>query len=89
MNKKSPPKMLAVEWMDHHTDGGWKTEEQCLESMRRPLICRTVGFLVSEDRRTLSLAQSCTQETGRYGELINILKSTIVRRRTIRASSRR
>ncbi len=42
-------KLMLVEWLDSHAGRGWQTVEQ-LEKAATPLYCRSVGWLLSENK---------------------------------------
>jgi hypothetical protein len=41
-------KLVLIEWLDSHSGRGWQTIDQ-LESTAKPLYCRSVGWIVSEN----------------------------------------
>lgn len=43
-------KLVLIEWIDSHSGRGWQTLEN-LESSAKPLYCRSVGWLVSENKK--------------------------------------
>lgn len=79
----SPSKILLIDWIDSVTDPGWKCIEDCIAKFA---ICRTVGFFVTETKDVLCVAQSRTvgEEFRPYGELINIPKVSIRRRKEVK-----
>lgn len=49
-------KVIYVEWEDHWGSGGGWAQPENVES--KPLTCYTIGFLVKEDKKGLTLALS-------------------------------
>lgn len=46
--KKNKNKLVLIEWKDTHSGRGW-ADIDLIRSHSRPLYCRSVGWLVSED----------------------------------------
>lgn len=42
-------KLVLVEWLDSHAGRGWQDEAK-LREVARPLYCRSVGWLVAENK---------------------------------------
>jgi hypothetical protein len=43
-------KLVMIEWLDSLSGCGWQSIEQIRDS-RQPLYCRSVGWLVSENKK--------------------------------------
>ena len=43
-------KLVLVEWLDAHAGRGWQAKEQ-LEEAAEPLYCRSVGWLLSDNKK--------------------------------------
>jgi hypothetical protein len=69
-----------IDWEDHTGDAGWTTEEEA--SKEQPVIARTVGYKVHENRKSIKLADSLTSDGG-IGGVSLILKSAIVNKWTL------
>jgi len=73
-------KIVEVLWRDHIGFNGWVDLADCINEKEDPAM--TVGYLIYEDKKAFFLAQSIS-ETGDYGDVIKILKATIVRKRCL------
>lgn len=70
-------RLLLVTWRDHVSFSGWKTVEAYVEEiLADSLLCQSVGWVIHEDERTLSLAQNW-ENGGKISEVMTILKSEI------------
>jgi hypothetical protein len=43
-------KLVMIEWLDSHAGRGWQSIKQIKDSCE-PLYCRSVGWLVSENKK--------------------------------------
>ncbi len=68
--------LVLVEWEDSQYVSGWHTEEPCKE----PLLCNSVGWLVYDGDKVVTIAAHITDEETpqRSGEM-TIPKGAIVR----------
>ena len=73
-------KVVEILWRDHIGFNGWVELENCIKESEEP--ARTVGYLIHENKKAFFLAQSIS-ETGDFGDVIKILKATIVRKRCL------
>lgn len=82
MHKKRP-EVILVKWIDSHVNRGWQYESDCDFTVAQ---CETVGYFVSETKKTLTLAQSRARADGQvpWGELITIPKVAITKRLRMR-----
>lgn len=73
------PKILLVRWIDSHTTHGWHHKE---EYDARPAKCESIGYLLSETKDSLTLAQSRSRESGGipWADFITIPKVSIKKR---------
>ena len=81
----SGPEIVYIEWIDSCRTEGWCTHRE-IENVGAPMECRTVGFLVREDDRSIVLALSAAHGDhvgSPYCSLMTIPKKSI----TLRASS--
>lgn len=69
-----------VEWEDHHSTNGWQDISSISE---KPLINTSIGFLVQETADHLILAQSLVGDGEQCGDIISILKKTVVHQREV------
>lgn len=81
----APPKnapLLYVEWDDHWGGfgGGW---ERVDEGHTEPVKCRSVGWIVYEDRRGIKLA-STYNNAGRFTGVSYLLKACITKKRRLK-----
>lgn len=67
--------LMIIDWEDHTGNAGWTTEEDA--SKEKPVVARTIGWKVAEDRKTVKLADSLTSDNG-IGGVSVILKKVIV-----------
>lgn len=68
LNPPNPHRVLMlIEWEDSHHRSGWVTDQPSLH----PLICQSVGWLISETGTATTLALSVTleDEPQRCGEI--------------------
>ena len=71
-------KGIYVEWEDHSSVAGWVLPDEIDKSF----ICKSVGFLVSEDDKHLTISTT-TSETGKVVDPLTILKATIRKKKRI------
>jgi len=77
--KKFP--LTCVEYYDHSGEAGWIE----LDTLEKPITCKTVGFLVKETDTSLHIMSTLTDEDeGGYGGNNEVLKSCIVSQKTLR-----
>jgi hypothetical protein len=69
---------VYVRWVDScsPSDSSWHTKDNLSLS---PLTCETLGWLVNEDRKSVSVA-SCVMENGALYGVITIPKCSILKR---------
>lgn len=74
-------RLISVEYYDHSGDAGWIE----LDTLEKPITCKTVGFLVKETETSLHIMSTLTDEDGGgYGGNNEVLKSCIVSQKTLR-----
>ena len=84
VNTSSP--LLYVEWMDHFSAPSmdWASVTAAEENDIEPIVCRSVGWLVKEDRLHIYIMANFDGEPGNDAEScfggMTILKSAIVRK---------
>ncbi len=77
MNKK----ILMVSWQDHHSDNGWHKEDNINYNV---FVNISVGFLVKETKNHIVLAQTDCQNSDLFGDLLFILKKTILKKKEVK-----
>tara|TARA_R100001244_G_scaffold128518_1_gene99454 strand:+ start:52 stop:312 length:261 start_codon:yes stop_codon:yes gene_type:complete len=85
MKKAKPFKkheLLMIDYRDHSGDAGWIELKELEEP---PILCRTIGFKVSETETSIHLMSTITNDEGQGGNN-EILKSCIVSEKVIRKS---
>jgi hypothetical protein len=61
--KNAKPKLIYLEWIDHWgMGGGWKDVNDIKDP--GPMLCRSVGWLVKEDKEGYYLASGICLESG-------------------------
>ena len=71
--------LICVEYYDHSGDAGWIE----LDTLEKPITCKTVGFLVKETDTSLHIMSTLTDDGG-HGGNNEVLKSCIVSQKTLR-----
>lgn len=72
-------KIIYIKWLDSWTRGGWHDQEKYEEKeSRRAHPCESVGFLLSENEKVISIAGSISDVNTTCGEVITIPKVNIV-----------
>lgn len=75
------PKVYEVEWDDNAGGHGWtKPHNYASDPCSK---CMSVGYLLSEDSKTIKLVQSMDRSFGNVDASIIILKSCITKRRRV------
>lgn len=72
-----------IEWLDHATysESSWRSEDNIKELV--PVKVITLGFVVSEDKTSVRIAATITDNSSFTGEFL-IIKKAIVRRSKIK-----
>ncbi len=71
-----------IQWDDHCSAGdGW---HKPADSRDCPLKCESVGFVVKENKKYLTLAQNRGNENRTVGDLMVLVKSCITKRKTLK-----
>ena len=84
-------KLQLILWTDHWSDDAteWKDVEEEMAKPVEPLVCHSVGWVLREDAKMVSLIANLDgdprkpEERHGYG-VTNILKGAIVKRITLR-----
>lgn len=71
---KSYP-LVLVDWIDPHSDAGWKDPHEIEETYAKDFSCKTVGWLLREDAKKVMIASSLTAE--QIGDLFVIPRRCI------------
>ena len=56
--------VVEVTWVDAASGGGWASPDQYVRDHGTLIEIRSVGLLLSRDRRRLVLVQSCDNQPG-------------------------
>jgi len=75
-------KLLLVDWVDSSSSCCWASFEQ-LQERDTPIMVQTIGWLISENSKVLTLASSITDNDRADGDM-TIPKSSIRRRKNIK-----
>lgn len=76
-------KMVLVDWVDSHSDGGWKPLSEIKKDalLKDRLNCQSVGYLILETKDFVLLAMSLTipmpKEEQNFTETMQIPKCSI------------
>lgn len=73
-------KIVHVKWEDSHVNNGAWADPSDVKAW--PLTIKTAGFLVAEDKKTITIASSVAKE-GNWAGVIKIPKSCILKRKVI------
>lgn len=73
-------RMVYVEWIDSSHGSGWTSAEDAVRGARY-FTCATVGFLLIEDDKHLTLAQTHTDDNKQVDGLLSIPKVAISKRK--------
>lgn len=76
-------KRVEVEWRDSMSQGGWDKPES-YHRRRTVGPCRSIGYLVRDDKGMLTLAQSLSAAAGDINDCITIPREAVVRLKRIR-----
>ena len=71
--------LISVEYYDHSGDAGWIE----LDTLEKPITCKTFGFLVKETDTSLHIMSTLTDDGG-HGGNNEVLKSCIISQKTLR-----
>ena len=72
-------RLISVEYYDHSGAAGWIE----LDTLEKPITCKTVGFLVKETDTSLHIMSTLTDDGGQGGNN-EVLKSCIISQKTLR-----
>ncbi len=82
-------KLQYIEFLDHFSDGDqWTALGEYAEKKYEPLVCRSVGWVVREDKHQITLLANLdgspwtTEDRNGFGAFV-ILKPCVVRRVTM------
>lgn len=76
--------LIYVEWDDHHASGAWREGVE-----HAPSKCASVGWLIKEDRKAISLVSSVSldHDSNTTGNSQYILKNCITKRKLVRRAN--
>ena len=78
--KKYP--LVVIEWYDHAGEGGWVDMKDLEED---PILAKTVGWLVKEDKLRYHVMNTLTNDDGQGGNS-EIIKGTVKSAKVLRKS---
>lgn len=79
-------KAVYLEWQDsssERSEGVWKDRE-AVATAGEPCHCETIGFILAEDKKSITVAGHLTIAGRSVSGDMNIPKSAIVKRRVVR-----
>jgi hypothetical protein len=74
--------LVLIHWYDHAGEGGWVEEKDLDEP---PIVAKTVGWLVKEDKLRYHVMNTLTDDHGKGGNS-EILKGTVIKAKIIKKS---
>ena len=74
-------KLYLIEWRDSKSVQGWRHYE---DINLEPLLCTTVGFVVAEDDKDITVGASFCEASEAYAEIVTIPKECIVKKKLIK-----
>jgi len=77
--------LVYVTWEDNAASGIWEDED---EIDHTPSVCVSVGWLVREDIKGVTLMSSIAEDTGQMGNKQYILKRNILRHKVLRKAKK-
>lgn len=90
---KDKQKLIYIQWQDAHANGGWFTEQQLIDNIKRDaFICEEVGWVVYEDDKEIHLCGrrgrwsklDFVDKTSEYGMYQRIPKTWVLKRKALR-----
>lgn len=79
-NKKPVSEALYLEWVDASAGQGWTNPEELPE----PLLMKTLGFIVKEDKHLITITQGVDIRQGAIMGFLIIPKGWIRKRKVIK-----
>ena len=76
---RSIGKVQEITWRDHNSYKGWVDPK----NLKPEVIAKTVGWVGYEDRDYVQVAGTTCVEDPQIGMVMNIIKSCILKRRTL------
>ena len=73
-------KVVIVDWLDSQSYRGWQHQNEGFE----PARCRSIGFVVREDKKSLTLTTSRALDNPDVMDPLTIPKGAITRRRKVK-----
>ena len=75
-------KVLYVEWLDSNSRRGGVWHD--IDSKPCEMTCKTVGFVIHEDKKSITVASHLSEPTDSMAGDITIPKRAITKRRIVR-----
>lgn len=79
---KTPP-LVFIEWDDASGSDGWIRAEKLIESDDKLARIKTVGYLVHEDKDSITLTMAHDTTNNNFGAFMSVPKSCIRKRKKI------
>lgn len=74
--------LWKISWYDHCSSrASWSTEDTLKSA--KPLVVDTVGWLIAENKKCVTLASSVNIEDDNYGGDMTIVKSCIIKKKRL------
>lgn len=77
------PKIIMVKWMDASGADGWVRASKLIEDDNRLAEIETIGYLVHEDKQSITLTMAKDLSNSNCGAYMCIPKVCITKRKTI------
>lgn len=77
--------LVYVEWVDSFSpaSGGWRDNDDVAGDADKQLVCRSVGWIVAESKKTLVLAAHVSDSEERTGQMC-IPQVAVVKRKKVK-----
>lgn len=89
MTQDKAPVKIYLEWWDHASTMGWHHSSELgdansngMNCALRPMLNKTVGWLIKEDKLSIYVSHSVTEQ-GIYCDPIVILKNNVTTRKKL------
>ena len=74
-------KAYRIRWRDAKTSHGWREKD---DINLEPFVCETLGFLVQQDKRNITVAASYCKANETYAEIVTIPVECIISKKVVR-----
>ncbi len=73
-------KKVYLEWSDSYSNDRWLYINDLIDQFKDPLIIKTVGYLVYENKNCVIIAGSLNEHQEMFCSIIHIPKKNIIKR---------